>query len=192
MVHGGDHHPVTTLHVGPAPRGGHEIDRLRGAARENDGFAGPRVHEAGDGGAPGFVRFGGLNGQRVGAAMHVRIVEVVVVLNRVEHLAGLLARRGIVQVDQALAVLFSGENREVGANAYGIEHQSLADSVVTGSPLFSSAARSACHGRLAHFTRAGNALTPAKAANFPGAFGPPVSIAWKARNSSFASAVVLP
>ena len=108
--------------------------------------------------------------------MHIRIVKAVVVLNRVEHLAGLLARRGIVQVDQTFAVLFSRENRKIGAQSCGIEHQSLGDSVVTGSPLFCSAARSACHDRLAHFTRAGNALTPAKAASFPGAVGPPVSI----------------
>ena len=58
-------------------------------------------------------------------------------------------------------------------------------SVETGCAAPARAACKVCQERLAHFTRAGNCRTPAKAASFPntrgsaGASGPPVTISWK-------------
>src|SRR5216117_832570 len=87
-----------------------------------------------------------------------------------------------------LPVLLLRENREVGADPRGIEHQkSLADSVVTGSLRFCNAACSACHARFAHLMRLGNARTPENAASLPGAFAPPASISRKASNIVSAS-----
>src|SRR5437016_13809731 len=111
----------------------------------------------------------------------------------VDHAARLLPGRRVIEVHEALAVLFLRENREVGANAAGVEHQkSLADSVVTGSALFRNAACSACHARFAHLMRLGNARTPENAASLPGALAPPASMSRNAWNSDSALLVVLP
>src|SRR5512145_1207020 len=95
----------------------------------------------------------------------------------VENFAGLLTRRRVIEIHQPLAVLLALENREIGANLRGVEHQkSRADSVVTGSPLFCSAAWRACQARFAHLIRLGKARTPENAASLPGAFAPPASM----------------
>src|SRR5438093_13011551 len=67
-------------------------------------------------------------------------------------------------------------------------------SVVTGSCLPSTAATTACHGKIAHFTRAGNLCTPANTANLPrpSLLLPVVTISCTLSNSAFTSAFVLP
>ena len=67
-------------------------------------------------------------------------------------------------------------------------------SVVTGSCLPSTAATTACHGRIAHFTRAGNLCTPANTASLPrpSLLLPVVTISCTLSNSAFTSAFVLP
>src|SRR5260221_5484861 len=125
--------------------------------------------------------------------MHVGVVEVVVVDDRVDHALRLLAGRRIVEIDQTLPVLLLRENRKVGPDAPCVEHQkSFADSVVTGSALFWSAACNACQARFAHLMRLGNARTPENAASLPGAFAPPVSMSRKAWNIASASDLGLP
>src|SRR5207244_5980253 len=90
-------------------------------------------------------------------------------------------------------ILFPREDGEVRPDAPGVQHQkSFADSVVTGSALFCSAACSACQARFAHLMRLGNARTPENAASLPGALAPPASMSRNASNISSASPIRLP
>ena len=68
-------------------------------------------------------------------------------------------------------------------------------SVETACPSSSSAARSVCQAKVAHFTRTGNSLIPRKTTNspkldFPLAF--PVTNSWNPLNSCSVSAAVFP
>src|SRR5256885_15238171 len=68
-------------------------------------------------------------------------------------------------------------------------------SVVTDSCLPSTAATTACHGRIAHFTRAGNLCTPANTASLPISPSltlPVVTMSWTLSNNAFTSAFVFP
>jgi hypothetical protein len=57
-----------------------------------------------------------LRAQRVDAAMDVRVVVAVVVVERRQHLLGLLRSRGGVEVDETVAVDLPRKDREVGAD----------------------------------------------------------------------------
>src|SRR5439155_3850322 len=67
-------------------------------------------------------------------------------------------------------------------------------SVVTGSCLPSTAATTACQGRIAHFTRAGNLCTPANTASLPtpSLLLPVVTRSCTLSNNAFTSALVFP
>ena len=58
-------------------------------------------------------------GQLVGAAVDRRVVLAVELVDRLDHLARLLAGRGAVEVDQPLAADLLLEDREVGAQRAG-------------------------------------------------------------------------
>ena len=63
---------------------------------------------------------GGAGAELVGAAVHVGVVVAVVVLQGLEHLAGLLAGGGVIQVDQRLAEAGDlAQQREIGAGEGG-------------------------------------------------------------------------
>src|SRR5439155_11467362 len=76
--------------------------------------------------------------------------------------------------------------------SYFLHKSSL--SVVTGSCLPSTAATTACQGRIAHFTRAGNLCTPANTASLPTppSLLPVVTISCTLSNRAFTSVFVLP
>ena len=172
---------IAALHIGPPPRGRHEVDGLRGAPRKHDAFARPGIHEPGDGRTGGFVRFRRLDRQGIRAPVHVGVVKAVVVDDRVDDSSRLLTGRRVIEIHEPLPILLLLQNREVGSDPGGVEHQkSRADSVVTGWALFCSAACSACQARLAHLIRLGKARTPENTASLPGALVPPASMS---RNS---------
>src|SRR5206468_2956008 len=111
----------------------------------------PGIHEPGDGCTGGFVRFRRLDRQGIRAPVHVGVVEAVVVDDRVDDSSRLLTGRRVIEIHEPLPILLLLQNRELGSDPGGVEHQkSRADSVVTGSALFCSAACSACQARLAH------------------------------------------
>ena len=58
--------------------------------------------------------------KRMNAAVHVRIVVVVIMLERVDHYPRLLTGRGAVQIDERFSVYFLIEDREVLADAIDI------------------------------------------------------------------------
>src|SRR5262245_51350892 len=57
--------------------------------------------------------------------MHVRVVALVVIAHRLDDHTRLLARRGVVEVDQRMPVHLLIENGEVSAERFPIDHPSL-------------------------------------------------------------------
>ena len=74
--------------------------------------------------------------------MHIGVVVLVIMLERIEHRARFLRRRRIVKIDQRLAVHLFAEDREVLANRIPIEgtardfvHNLICDAT-GGAPLY--------------------------------------------------------
>ena len=122
VVHGRHHHAVAGAHVGAAVGAGHEVDRLRGAAREHHALRRPGVDESRQPGARRLVRFRGANREVVGPAMHVGVGGPVVLGDGVEHGLRLLGRRRVVEIDERVTVLPLRQQREIGPEAGGVEH----------------------------------------------------------------------
>ena len=83
--------------------------------------------------AGALVRLGRLFGERVQPAVDVGVVVLVVVHERLDHLARLLGRRGVVEVHQRLAMHLALQDREVAADRGNVER-----SVMPLPPSFSS------------------------------------------------------
>ena len=116
---------VAGLEEAPSPGVRDEVDPLGRVAREDDALgAVGRLDEARDLGARAFVGLGRLFGERVQAAVDVGVVVLVVVDERVDDLARLLGRRGVVQVDQRAAVHLALEDGEVLADRFYVKHVS--------------------------------------------------------------------
>ena len=108
--------------VGPAEHVGHEVERLGGVLGEDHLVAARRVDERGDLVAGALVQRRGLLGEHVHAAVDVGVVLLVVLAERVEHLARLLRGRRVVQVHELLAVVDQAvQDREVLADRLGVE-----------------------------------------------------------------------
>jgi hypothetical protein len=98
----------------------HEVDGLRGLAHEDDLATGGGVEMALDAIARALVCLRGALAEKVHASVDVRVVASVVGRQRVDHRLGLLAGRGVVQVDQGLAVDLLMQCREVLADALDV------------------------------------------------------------------------
>jgi len=62
------------------------------------------MQEIARGFAPGFIGFGCLVRQRMNAPMHIRIRRPALVRDSIDHRIRLLCARGIIEVDQRLAI----------------------------------------------------------------------------------------
>ncbi len=91
----------------------HQVDALGGAAHEDDFLAGGGIDEPLHLFAGFLVGIGGTGGQRVGPAVDVRIIRLVVIRNLVDHLDGLLRRSAVVEPYQIVAVHPLVEHGEV-------------------------------------------------------------------------------
>ncbi len=98
-------HLVARAQVGAPPRLRHEVDRLGGAAREDDLLVARGVDEARHLQACALEEFGGLFAQCVHAAVDVGVGLPVVVVHGAEHGLGLLRRRAVVEVDERARLL---------------------------------------------------------------------------------------
>ena len=107
---------VAGLEVIEGPGLGDEVDAFGGAAGENDFLRVTGVEESGGPFASGLVGAGGPVAQRVDAAMDVGVVALVVVEQGVQDGTRFLAGRGVVKIDQRMAVDFLIQDREVPAN----------------------------------------------------------------------------
>ncbi len=119
--HAGDEDLVARAQAAPGEGRGHQVDALGGAAGPDHLLARGRVDEAAHRVARALEGAGGTIAQRVRAAVHVGIDLAVVGRDRLDHRHRLLRGRGVVEVDQRLAVDLLREDRELGAQAPGIE-----------------------------------------------------------------------
>ena len=127
VLHLGDDDLVARLQVRAPPRVRDQVERLRRRAREHDLALPGRTDERGDLRARAFVQLSRLFGQRVHAAVHVRVVMLVEVDEAVDHAPRLLRRGRVVQPDERLVAVHAAlEDREVLANDLGIEHRPTA------------------------------------------------------------------
>ena len=105
-----------------AEGGGEEVDAFRGAAGEDDFVRTAGVDELAHCFAGGFMQFGGLLGKEMHAAMHVGIDGVVLVGDGVYHATGLLGSGAVIEIDQRLAIDFTGKDGEVGSYVLDVIH----------------------------------------------------------------------
>ena len=115
VLHLGQDDHVAARDVLPAPRVGDEVDRLGRVAHEHDLVRVLGADERRDLDPRALPGRGRLLGQLVDAAMDVRVVAAVVLVDRVDHDARLLRRRGRVEVHEAMPVDLLVEDREVAA-----------------------------------------------------------------------------
>jgi hypothetical protein len=101
-----------------------QVDRLGRAADVDDLLGRTCVDEAADRLACSLVRVGGALAQRVHAAVDVGVVVLVVVVDGLDHCARTLARRGVVEIDERLAVDLLIQDREVAPDARDVEVRS--------------------------------------------------------------------
>jgi hypothetical protein len=100
---------------------GDEIDSVCGPAGEDHFARGPGVDEPGDFLADLVVGVGGPLAQVVDAAVDVGILLGVEPADRVDDRLGLLAGRGVVEIDQRLAADLLTQNREVLADTFDVQ-----------------------------------------------------------------------
>ena len=104
---------VALAQVGVAPGARHEVDRLRRVAGEDDVLRVPRADVPRRLRAHPLVGVRRLHRERVDAAVDVRVLRLVVARQRLDDGARLLRRRGVVEVDQRMAVHLAPEDGEV-------------------------------------------------------------------------------
>src|SRR5207245_7496802 len=104
----------------PAPRLRHQIDAFGRPASEDD-LVGCRSADVFRDVLPGnFVSFRRARAQLMQAAMHVGVVVLVVIPQRIQHRLWLLRCRGAVEVDQGMAVGPLAQDREILADSLPI------------------------------------------------------------------------
>ena len=116
VLHLGEQDDVAGAEKFSAPRLRHEIDALRRPAREDDLVRARRAEVVAPRLPRALVRLGRARTQLVQAAMHVGVVVLVVVAQRLDHRARLLRRGRVVEIDQRLAVHLFVQDREVLAD----------------------------------------------------------------------------
>ena len=116
VLEDGEHDLVALPDPHAAERLRDEVDPLGRGAGEDDLLARRRVDEAAHGLARVLVGLGRGIREEMQAAMHVGVFFRVGLLDAVEHGARLLRRRGVVEIDQRLAVDFPRQDREIRAD----------------------------------------------------------------------------
>ena len=120
VLHDREHDLVAGLDALAPERIGDEVDRLGGVAGEDDLLGPRRVEERPHLLARALVAFGRRIGEVMQAAMHVGVFRRIGLLDAVEHRLRLLRRRGVVEIDQRLAIDLHGEDREILADAIDV------------------------------------------------------------------------
>ena len=98
-----------------------QIDRLGGAAHEDDFVARARVDEALHAIARALVHRRGFLAQGMHAAMDVGMVMAFVIVHRIDDALGALRRGAIVQIGQGLAVDHARQDREMPPRGLDVE-----------------------------------------------------------------------
>ena len=100
-----------------------EIDALRGAANEDDLAGRARIDKAAHPLPRALVRLGGRLTQRVHATMHIRVTVGLVVLDGTQDRQRALSGGAAVEVDEWAAVDGPLQDREIPADALGVERR---------------------------------------------------------------------
>src|SRR5262245_41166719 len=125
MLKGGDDHLVTSFEEALAVAEGHQIDRLGGAAGEDDLPRLAGIEESGDAFPGSLEGQGGALAEPVYAAVDVGVLALVGVFDRVDDDAGLLSAGGAVEEHQPLAMYRLCQDREVAADALRIQDRHI-------------------------------------------------------------------
>ena len=122
VLHLGQEHGVARLQVGPAPRVGHQVQRLGRVLGEDDlaGRFGRADEAAGHHPGP-LVERGRLLGRGVDATVHVGVGRLVVAGHRADDRLRLQRGGGRVEVDDRSPVDRAGQQREVLAQGLHVE-----------------------------------------------------------------------
>ena len=112
---------VPLEYIRAPPRVGNEVDRLGCVAGEDDTLGRGRVDELRDLRAGLFVGGRRFFAEAVDSPVDVRVVVLVVVDERVDHLPRLLRCRRVVQIDKRLAIHLPLQDREVLPNAMNVQ-----------------------------------------------------------------------
>ena len=121
MLELGDHDRVPGTEVLEPPRVGDQVDRLGGAAGEDDLPLGRCVEEGRDGPPSALVPLGRQLGQPVDATMNIGVLVLVERPHPIENLPWLLRRRRRVEIRERPAAGQLLEEREIGAEDGGVE-----------------------------------------------------------------------
>src|SRR6185437_2392175 len=78
----------------------HEVERFRGAAREDQAIAVAHAEERGDAGARIVIPLRGAHRELVRAPMRIRVVVLIELPDRIQYDARLLRRCGRIQIDE--------------------------------------------------------------------------------------------
>ena len=119
VLHHGENHFVALrqqLSVGRS----HKIERLGGAASENNLIDRSGINKTADTLAGRLHSRRGLLRKAVHTAVHIRLMRVVDIHYIVHHRTRHLRRGGIVEIDERLAVHLASENRKIAAQCVHI------------------------------------------------------------------------
>src|SRR5262245_58700747 len=121
MLHHGQQDHVSFANEFSTPRLCHEVDALGRAAREDDLVRTCRADVLRDASPRAFIRVGGAPAQRVESAMHIRVVVLIKIPQRLDHWAPLLRTRSAIKVYQVMAAHLLTQDREILAKAVPID-----------------------------------------------------------------------
>ena len=122
MLHLADEDVIPRTDERVAPGISHRVERRRGARREDDLLLFGRPDKGGDP-LPGLlVQLRGLLRQEMHAAVNVRVQAPVEVIDRIDHLPGLLRRGSAVEVNQRLTVDLAVQDRKLLPYFLNIKH----------------------------------------------------------------------
>src|SRR5437867_2400237 len=102
MLHFGEQNFVAALEVRRAPGVCHEVNAFCGAARENDFVAAGSVNELRSA-VPGCLESGGgAVAQLMNATMHIRVVMLVIIAERVDDRDRLLGGGSVIEINKRM------------------------------------------------------------------------------------------
>ena len=122
VFHACEQDHVTFLEELCRPDLGDEIDALCRAAREDDLVRAGRTNETGNLLARSFKGIRRAVAQFMQSAVHVRVILLVIACQRRDDLAWFLARGGVVEVHQRLAIDLLMQDGKIGAQVGDVRH----------------------------------------------------------------------
>ena len=120
VLHDREHDLIAFTEVRLAPGRGDEVDRFGDVAGEDDFLIAPGVDELRHFRARALVGLRRRVGEVVEAAMNIGVFAGVGLHEALKYRLGLLRRRGVVEIDQRLAVNLQGERRKILADTCDI------------------------------------------------------------------------